>query len=128
MKIPRLRWWIAGLLLIISIKNYADRQMLPILAPSIQAELHLSDHQYAGILNLFLVAYTASYLISGRLVDAIGSRAGLALFLGIWSVAGACTGLARSVTSIGWWRFVFGLGEAGGYTASPKVVSEWFPK
>jgi len=128
MKIRHLRWWIAALLLIISIKNYADRQMLPILAPSIQAELHVSDQQYAGILNLFLAAYTASYLISGRLVDAWGSRVSLALFLGLWSVAGALTGWARSAVSLGWLRFVFGLGEAGGYTASPKVVSEWFPQ
>ena len=128
MKIRHLRWWLAGLLLVISIKNYADRQMLPILAPSLQADLHIDDAQYAGILNLFLIAYTASYLISGRLVDAVGSRVGLALFLGVWSIAGALTGLARSAASVGWLRFVFGLGEAGGYTASPKVVSEWFPK
>ena len=128
MKIRHLRWWLAALLLIVSIKNYADRQMLPILAPSIQSDLHITDTQYAGVLNLFLVAYTASYLFSGRLVDALGSRWSLALFLGIWSVAGACTGLARSAMGVGWLRFVFGLGEAGGYTASPKVVAEWFPK
>jgi ACS family hexuronate transporter-like MFS transporter len=31
------------------------------------------------------------------------------------------------MTSLGVFRFMLGLGEAGGYTASPKVVSEWFP-
>ncbi len=127
MKLRNLRWWIVGLLLMISIKNYVDRQMFSLLAPTIQADLHMSDAQYGKVISFFLAAYTIAYLLSGRLVDAIGARTGLGLFLVVWSIASAMTGWARSFVSVSFWRGLLGLGEAGGYTASPKVVSEWFP-
>jgi ACS family hexuronate transporter-like MFS transporter len=126
-KIRGLRWWIAGLLLLASILNYIDRQALSILAPTIQADLRITDAQYGNVVSLFLVAYTVAYLLSGRVVDALGSRVSMALFVGWWSVANMLTGFARSAASLGGFRFLLGLGEAGGYTASPKVVSEWFP-
>ena len=127
MKIPRLRWWIGGLLFLASVLNYIDRQTLSLLAPVIQADLGLSDAHYGNIVSLFLAAYTLGYLFSGRIVDALGTRVSLALFVGWWSVANALTGFARSGFSLGGFRFLLGLGEAGGYTASPKVVAEWFP-
>ncbi len=127
MKVPHLRWWIAGLLFLASILNYIDRQALSILAPTIQADLDLSDQQYATIVSFFLAAYTVAYLLSGRVVDALGARLSMALFVGWWSISNALTGLARGALSLGAFRFLLGLGEAGGYTASPKVVSEWFP-
>lgn len=127
MKIRGFRWWIAVLLLLASILNYVDRQTLSILAPTIQAELQLSDAQYGNVVSVFLVAYTIAYLVSGRIVDALGTRASLALFVGWWSIANMLTGLSKSVVSLGFFRFLLGLGEAGGYTASPKVVSQWFP-
>jgi ACS family hexuronate transporter-like MFS transporter len=126
-RIPYLRWWIGGLLLIASILNYVDRQALSILAPTIQSELAITDAQYGNIVSLFLVAYVIAYLLSGRLVDLLGTRLSLALFVGWWSIANTLTGFANSVASLGFFRFLLGLGEAGGYTASPKVVAEWFP-
>lgn len=127
MKIRGFRWWIAVLLLLASILNYIDRQTLSILAPTIQADLQLSDAQYGNVVSAFLVAYTIAYLVSGRIVDALGTKASLALFVGWWSIANMLTGLAKSPFSLGAFRFLLGLGEAGGYTASPKVVSQWFP-
>jgi MFS transporter, ACS family, hexuronate transporter len=126
-RIPQLRWVIGVLLLLASILNYVDRQALSILAPTIQKELHITDGQYANIISAFLVAYTLAFLLSGRIADLLGTRVGLALFVGWWSLANALTGLARGAFSMGVCRFFLGLGEAGGYTASPKVVAEWFP-
>ena len=126
-KIPHLRWWIAGMLFLASVLNYLDRQTLSILAPTIQKELTLSNTDYAFVVNLFLVAYTTATLLSGWVVDRLGVRVSLALFVGWWSIANMLTGLAKSPFSLGAFRFLLGLGEAGGYTASPKVVSQWFP-
>lgn len=110
-----------------SVLNYIDRQTLSILAPTIQRELQLSNEDYASILNWFLIAYTIALLLSGRIVDKFGVRISLALFVGWWSVANIFTGFARSVGSLGAFRFMLGLGEAGNWTAAPKAVSEWFP-
>ncbi len=126
MKLPRLRWWIAGLLFLASILNYLDRQTLSILAPTIQKELALTDGDYAFVVNCFLVAYTAATLFSGRVVDFLGVRLSLALFVGWWSVANLLTGFARSLGALGFFRFLLGLGEAGNWMAAPKAVAAWF--
>lgn len=121
------RWIIVGLLFLAAVLNYIDRNVLSILAPTIQKELGVSDAQYAHVLSAFLAAYTVAYLFSGRIVDWLGSRLSMALFLGWWSVSNALTGLARGPVSLGAFRALLGLGEAGGWTASPKAVQEWFP-
>ena len=107
--------------------NYIDRSVLGLLAPTIQKDLDISDAQYADVINFFLIAYTITYLLSGRIVDKLGVRVSLAIFVAWWSISNALTGLAQSVRSLSAFRFMLGLGEAGGFTASPKAVAEWFP-
>lgn len=124
--VPNLRWWLAVLLFFASVLNYLDRQTLSILAPTMQKDLAITDAQYASSVNLFLVAYTISYVLSGRIVDKLGIRASMMLFVGWWSLANMLTGFARSFACLGGVRFMLGLGEAGNYTVAPKLVSEWF--
>lgn len=126
-KIPHLRWWIVGMVFFASVLNYVDRQALSILAPTVQKELNLSNDDYAHVLNLFLVAYMFAYALSGFVVDKLGVRVSFALFVGWWSLANIFTGFARTVGSLGFCRFLLGLGEAGNWTAAPKAVAEWFP-
>ena len=125
--IPGLRWWIIVLLFSAAVLNYVDRQTLSALAPTIQEDLHMDDREYANIVNIFLVAYTIAYLISGRITDKLGTRAGMVLFVTWWSVANMITAGAQGVRSMGFCRFALGLGEAGVWPAASKAVSEWFP-
>ena len=101
--------------------------MLGLLADTIQADLKISNQEYATINNFFLIAYTIANLLSGRVVDKLGVRLSLALFLAWWTVSNALTGMARNLGQLCGLRFMLGFGEAGCYTASPKAVSEWFP-
>lgn len=127
MKVPHLRWIVAFALFTAALLNYIDRSVLGLLADTIQADLKITNQQYATINNFFLIAYTLANLFSGRVVDRLGVRVSLALFLVWWTVANALTGMARSLGQICGLRFLLGVGEAGCYTASPKAVSEWFP-
>lgn len=127
MKVPGLRWWIVALLFGAAVLNYVDRQTLSALAPTIQHDLAMDDRAYANVINLFLVAYTIAYLVSGRIADKLGTRASMVLFVVWWSVANMLTAAARGVTSLGVYRFALGLGEAGVWPAASKAVSEWFP-
>jgi ACS family hexuronate transporter-like MFS transporter len=126
-KIKGLRWWVVGLLFTAAVLNYIDRQTLSALAPTIQKDLGMDDTDYANIVNIFLIAYTIAYIISGRFVDKIGTRSGTLLFVVWWSIANMLTAAARGVTSLGTYRFMLGLGEAGVWPAASKAVSEWFP-
>lgn len=122
-----LRWAIAALLFLAAVLNYVDKNTLALLAPTIQHDLALSDQDYASIQNAFQIAYTVALLASGVIVDRLGSRISLALFVGWWSLANVLTSLSRGMASLLGFRFLLGLGEAGNWTASPKAVSEWFP-
>jgi ACS family hexuronate transporter-like MFS transporter len=125
--LPHLRWLIAVLLLLASVLNYLDRQTLSILARTIQEDLRISDAGYARVVFAFQLTYAVMYLLSGRILDIIGTRLGMFCFVVWWSVANMLTGLANSITSLAVFRSLLGIGEPGGYTASAKAVAEWFP-
>ena len=127
MKIKGMRWWIIVLLFLAAVLNYIDRQTLSALAPTIQADLDMDDQAYANVINIFLIAYTIAYLISGRVADKIGTRASLFFFVAWWSIFNMLTAASRGVTSLSFYRFGLGLGEAGIWPAASKAVSEWFP-
>jgi ACS family hexuronate transporter-like MFS transporter len=125
--IPGLRWWIVALLFGAAVLNYVDRQTLSALAPTIQSDLGMDDRDYANVVNIFLIAYTIAYLISGRITDRLGTRAGMVLFVAWWSIANMITAGAQGMRSMSICRFTLGLGEAGVWPAASKAVSEWFP-
>ncbi len=127
MKIPNLRWWIIALVFMAAVLNYIDRQTLSALAPTIQKDLQMDDHDYANVVNIFLVAYTLAYLVSGKIVDRLGTRTGTMIFVIWWSLANMLTAAAQGMRSMSSYRFLLGLGEAGIWPAASKVVSEWFP-
>lgn len=123
----RIRWAILALLFVSTVLNYVDRQTLSILATTIQADLGMSDTGYAGVVQLFLIAYTIAYLGVGWITDKLGPKLALAGFVAWWSIANMLTGLVQSAGQLGAARFALGLGEAGNYVAAPKTVSERFP-
>lgn len=127
MKIPYLRWWIITFIFLAAVLNYVDRLTLTALAKSIQVDLSMDDRDYANITNIFLIAYTIAYLISGKIVDKLGTRRGTILFVIWWSIANMLTACVQGVRSMGACRFLLGLGEAGIWPAASKAVSEWFP-
>jgi len=122
------RWVVCGLLLAATAINYMDRQILGILAPTLQREIGWSEIEYGHIVTAFQAAYAIGLVAFGRLIDAIGTRAGYAWAMAAWSVATALHALARSAFGFGVSRFALGLGQAGNFPAAVKAVAEWFPK
>jgi MFS transporter, ACS family, hexuronate transporter len=119
-------WLVVGLLFVVALINYFDRQSLSVVAPHFQSELHLSDQGYAHVISLFLLASAFAYAISGFVSDALGTRRSMALFVGVWSVAEAATAFATSTFQLSLARFCLGLGEPGLWVAAPKAVGEIF--
>lgn len=122
-----LRWYVAGFLCFSTALNYLDRQTLSVLAATIQAELGMSTVDYSKVTSAFLVSYTIMYAVSGRLVDYLGTRRSLLIFVTAWSGANMLHGLARSVGQLSFFRFLLGATEAANFPACVKAVSEWFP-
>ncbi|KQV57009.1 MFS transporter [Caulobacter sp. Root343] len=122
----RSRWAVLAMLFLSTVLNYLDRQALSILATTIQKDLGIDNIGYAFIVQMFLISYTISYVVAGRLTDILGTRISLALFVGWWSVSNMLTGLTHNIAQLGAARFLLGLGEAGNYTAAPRIVAERF--
>jgi MFS transporter, ACS family, hexuronate transporter len=118
--------WILALLFASSVINYLDRQSLSILARTIQTALHLSDLDYARIIQFFLLPYTLAFLVAGRLTDWLKPKKAMAAFIVLWSAANLCTGFVRTGLQLGLARFVLGLGEPGNWVAAPKAIAEIF--
>jgi ACS family hexuronate transporter-like MFS transporter len=127
MTVPYLRWWIVGLVFLATLINYIDRLTISVLAPVITKTLNLSALEYAGVGAWFLLAYTISQGVSGKLYDRIGARRGFALSITVWSLAAMAHALARGLGSLSAFRFLLGLGEAGNWPGAAKVIAEWFP-
>ncbi|MGH7939525.1 MAG: MFS transporter [Limisphaerales bacterium] len=125
--IPKLRWVIAALLLAVTLINYIDRTALSVLVKQIKDGLNLTDADYSEIVSLFLAAYAIMYAISGYIVDKMGTKMGMALFVFFWSIAQMCHGLAVGKWSFAACRFGLGLAEPGSFPAAVKAIGEWFP-
>lgn len=122
-----LRWWIIGMICMLTIINYIDRQTLSVLAPTIRADFGMSNAAYARVGTIFLLGYTISQALSGKLLDRIGTRLGFMLFVGVWTVASMLHAVARNAAQLSAFRFILGIGEAGNWPGAAKAVAEWFP-
>jgi ACS family hexuronate transporter-like MFS transporter len=121
------RWVICALLFLAASVNYVDRQVIGILKPTLQGELHWSEVDYGNIIAAFQFAYALGYLFMGRAMDWLGSRRGFSLAVIFWSLAEMAHAAVRSVTGFSLARSALGLGEGGSFPASVKTVAEWFP-
>lgn len=122
-------WYVLGVLVVVYILNFIDRQVVSILAVDIKADLGLSDSDM-GFLGgaAFAVFYALFGIPLGRLADNWSRVRLLSIGLALWSVMTALSGFARNQTQLTLARMGVGVGEA---TASPtaySLISDYFPK
>lgn len=123
----RAKWLVLGMAFLATVINYLDRQTLSVMAPLLLVKFHISAEIYSDIIFAFMLAYTAMNGVSGRLLDRLGSKVGYALTIAWWSGAEVLHAFSAGGLSLGVFRFLLGLGEAGNYPAGVKLIAEWFP-
>ena len=126
-RIRGLRWYIIGMVCLLTIINYIDRMTLSVLAPTIMTEFGMTNVDYSRVVTAFLIAYTISQALSGRVLDRIGTRFGFMLFVGIWITGSMLHAVAGSMLALAAFRFILGIGEAGNWPGAAKAAAEWFP-
>ena len=125
---PTFRWTVVALLFAATTINYVDRQVLGILAPTLQRELGWTESQYGAIVSWFSLAYGVGMVATGRALDRLGSRTGFAGAIIVWSIAAMSHALARTAGAFGFARAMLGLGESANFPGAVKTVALWFPK
>ncbi len=122
------RRYALGLLLVVYISNFIDRQILTILAEAIRLDLGLSDTQLGFLGGLaFALFYTFAGIPIARWADRGTRRSIIALGLFVWSGMTAVTGLARGFVEIALARVGVGLGEAACSPPAHSLLSDYFP-
>src|SRR5262245_54762150 len=98
--VPAYSWYALGVLTLIYLVNFVDRQILSILANDIKADLGLTD---AGLGFLYGTAFAIFYALFGiplgRLADGWSRTRLLSVGLALWSLMTALSGFARNGTT-----------------------------
>jgi len=122
------RWAVCGLLFFATTINYIDRQILSLLKPVLDDQLHWTNAEFGMVNSAFQGAYGVSLLIFGWLIDKYGTKIGYAISIAAWSLAAMGHALVGSVGGFLWARVALGLGEGGNFPAAIKATAIWFPK
>ena len=127
-KIGSHRWTVCALMFFATTINYLDRNILGVLAPTLQKEIGWSSIEYGYITMFFQGAYALGMVFFGWFIDKYGTKIGYSLSMAAWSLAAMGHGLAHTVFGFGVARFFLGLSESGNFPAAIKTTAEWFPK
>lgn len=123
-----LRWFIVFLLFIATGLSFLDRQVLSIAIIRIQEEFHITDVQYGMVNTSFLISYALMFTLGGWLIDRVGGKLGLALSVGVWSVANSLHAIITNFSQLVTFRFFLGIGEGGCFPGAAWTVYRWFGK
>ena len=118
-----------GVLFLVYVVNFIDRQLLSILAQDIKRALTISDSQVGFLYGTaFAVFYALFGIPLGRLADCWYRVRLIAIGLGVWSMMTAMSGLASSYQQLALARFVVGIGEASASPAAYSLLGDYFPR
>jgi ACS family hexuronate transporter-like MFS transporter len=124
--VPGLRWWMMALIMLGSILNYLTRQTLSVAQVHLQGSLGISEVEYSWITAAFQLSIMLQP-ICGYVLDVVGLRIGLAIFVVAWSVINMAHALAGSWKGLAFLRGLMGFAEGSANPAGMKATAEWFP-
>jgi len=125
---PAYRYFVLGLLTVVYVSNFVDRQVINVLAEYIIADLQLSDGQFGMLSGLaFAFIYTTLGIPIARWADLGNRRNIIAIAVAVWSAMTVLCGAAQNFAQLFMARFGVGVGEAGGSPPSHSIVSDIFP-
>jgi ACS family hexuronate transporter-like MFS transporter len=123
---PIRRLLLVGLLIGAGLLNYADRQVIAVLKPLLQTELHWTDIDYGHMTSVFQLAAALAYLGAGWCVDRLGWRRANPAAVGAWSLAAMAHALAHTALQFTLVRLALGATEALGTPAAIKTIAVFF--
>lgn len=126
---PSYRYYVLGVLILIYMLNFLDRQIIGILAAPLKAEFNLSDTQFGLLGGLaFALLYSTLAIPIAWLADRFSRVWIMTGALTIWSGFTALCGLAGGFGSLFLCRMGVGIGEAGGVAPAYSLIADYFPK
>jgi ACS family hexuronate transporter-like MFS transporter len=122
------RWTICALVFFATTVNYLDRSVISLLKSTLTTEFTWTDADYADIEIAFKLMYAVGMLLSGRIIDKLGSKIGYFFATLLWSIAAVAHAFVNSTLGFIFVRGALGITESGNFPAAIKSTAEWFPK
>lgn len=121
-------WLVVGLLWVVALLNYMDRQMLSTMQHSIGQTIPLVDNaKYFGyLMAIFLWIYGLMSPISGAIADRLNRKWLIVGSLGVWSAVTSLMALCTDFTSIFCLRALMGVSEALYIPAALSLIADYF--
>ena len=127
-KVSGYSWYVLGVLVIVYVFNFIDRQILSILNEDIKADLGLTD---ASMGFLYGTAFAVFYAIFGiplsRLADMWVRKNLISIGLMFWSAMTALSGTANNFAKLAGFRIGVGIGESSASPAAFSMLGDYFP-
>ena len=120
--------YVLGVLFVVYVFNFIDRQILAILLQPIKQDLHASDTAMGFLTGFaFAIFYAVAGIPIARFADRRGRSIVIAAGLAVWSAMTAASGLAQTFFQLAAARVGVGVGEAAGSPPAHSLLSDYFP-
>ncbi len=120
--------YVLGVLFVVYVFNFIDRQIINILLEPIKEDLGASDTQMGFLTGIaFALFYTVAGIPIARYADTGVRRSVIAVGLAVWSGMTALSGLTRAFWQMALARVGVGVGEAACSPPAHSLIADYFP-
>jgi len=120
-------WVVVGLLWVVALLNYLDRQMLSTMKPSMMVDIHelVSAENFGRLMAVFLWIYALMSPISGIIADRLNRKWMIVGSLFVWSGVTLLMGYAHTYDQVYWLRAIMGVSEAFYIPAGLSLIADY---
>jgi len=120
-------WVVVGLLWVVALLNYMDRQMLSTMKPSMMIDIAelLTAANFGRLMAIFLWIYGIMSPFAGMIADRVNRKWLIVGSLFVWSAVTLAMGYAQTFDQLYWLRAVMGVSEALYIPAGLSLIADY---
>jgi MFS transporter, ACS family, D-galactonate transporter len=121
------KWVLVGLLWVVALLNYMDRQMLSTMRPAMETDISelQSATNFGYLMGIFLWVYGFMSPVSGIIADKLNRKWLIVISLFVWSGVTYSMGLAHNYQQVYWLRAIMGISEALYIPAGLSLIADF---
>lgn len=120
-------WILVGLLWVVALLNYMDRQMLSTMKPSMQVDIVELETaaNFGRLMAIFLWIYGFMSPVAGMIADKLNRKWLIVISLFVWSGVTFAMGYAETFNQLYWLRAIMGVSEALYIPAGLSLIADF---
>ncbi|MBD5323800.1 MAG: MFS transporter [Bacteroides sp.] len=121
-------WVVVGLLWVVALLNYMDRQMLSTMQQNIALDIPALQNAeaFGALMAIFLWVYGVASPFSGAVADRVSRKVLIVGSLGVWSAVTFAMGYCNDFHQLMWLRGIMGISEALYIPSALSLIADFF--